>query len=227
MPEFEEVPDALRLNYYVGAIVINDSFTEHEGRVFWNTLREAGLTEDDYPREFGRLLRDVKKVLRAPEAPAEFRTLARDVIITTAKWHRYRSDLVHDLPTMGWGRRSDDVVSALNKNPPRPMRDLATCAERLQTSGYRLRGLYIIAPYWLGVVGDGWDTAANLRSWTRVAMGEIADVRGTITGTEGPSPEPPGGWDEVVSQAVSAREAREARQASSVFDLDPDEGEPE
>jgi hypothetical protein len=34
---------ASRLNYYVGDIVISDSFTENEGRVLWSALRATAL----------------------------------------------------------------------------------------------------------------------------------------------------------------------------------------
>jgi hypothetical protein len=117
---------------------------------------------------------------------------------------------VHDLLVMGWGR-NEDVHSAIGKSPPRPMVELVDCANGLRACGHRLRGLYIIAPYWLGSEGDGWDDAAGLRSWTRVAMGHLADMPGLIIGTEGPAPEPPGGWDEIVESAAARRNAGEAR----------------
>jgi hypothetical protein len=120
--------------------------------------------------------------------------------------------MVHDLLVMGWGR-NDDVHSAIRKHPPRPMRELVECGDALRACGYRLRGLYIIAPYWLLTSGDTWDDAAGLRSWTRVAMGHISDVPGSIVGTEGPAPEPPGGWDQIVAAAAAAREAQDARWA--------------
>ncbi|HTN90948.1 MAG TPA: hypothetical protein VL242_45060 [Sorangium sp.] len=221
MPELEDIPEALRLNYYVGDIVIGDSFTEHEGRVLWNALRSVGLVEGDYEQMFGRLLPKLENAFRRPEVPAELSSIALDLLATTRKWHGYRSALVHDLLTIGWGR-DDDVLSALGKHPPRKMREMAECAAALRTCGYRLRGLWIIAPHWLGGAGDEWETAEGLRSWTRVAMGEIADAPHTILGTEGPAPEPPGGWDAIVAANVAERERQEAQCRSHVFDVEPD-----
>lgn len=222
MPTFDEIPEPLRLNYFVGDIVISDSFTEHEARVLWGELLAVGLVPGKRPEMFGRLLPNLEDAFKRPEVPDDLRQMALDLLATTRTWHTYRRDLVHDLLTMGWGR-GDEVVSALRKHPPRPMRDLAECARAIRTSGYRLRGLYIIAPYWLGGKVEGWETAEDLRSWTRVAMGHIADVPSVITGTEGHAPEPPGGWDHVVATAIAAREAREARRAFLVFDAKDDE----
>lgn len=111
------------------------------------------------------------------------------------------------------GGRADEVQSALRKHAPRPIAELAECAQALQRATYRLRGAWIIAPYWLGGERDSWATARDLRSWTRVAMGEIADVPGQILGTEGEAPEPPGGWERLVAALVAEREAEEASRA--------------
>lgn len=206
----DEVPEELRLNYYVGAIVISDSVAEHEARVLWGKLSSVGRVTGNYPQMFGRLLPELERTFEQPDLPSELREMALDVLATTRHWHRYRRDLVHDLLTVGWGR-NDDVYSALGKHPPRPMLELAECAAGLRNAGYRLRGLWIIAPLWLGGEVKGWETAADLRSWTRVAMGHIADVPNVVMGTEGPSPEPPGGWGAVASVALETRAARLAR----------------
>src|SRR5690349_17939591 len=104
MVKFEDVPEALRLNYYVGAIVINDSFTEHEARVLWNDLLPLGLVKGKRPEPFGRLIPDLREAFELPQVPEELRAIALDLIDTTKKWHTYRADLVHDLLVMGWGR---------------------------------------------------------------------------------------------------------------------------
>lgn len=210
MVKFEDVPEEQRLNYYTGDIVISDSFAEHEARVLWEALHGVQLVTGKRPEMFGSLLPKLREAFEQPRVPDEFRRIAVELIETTQKWHRYRRDMVHDLLVMGWGR-NDDVHSAIRKHPPRPMREIVECADAIRTCGFQLRGLYIIAPYWLGAAGDGWDDAAGLRSWTRVAMGHLADVPGSIVGTEGPAPEPPGGWDEIVARAGAARAAERAR----------------
>lgn len=51
---------------------------------------------------------------------------------------------------------------------------------------WRLRGVWIIAPHWLGSGDDGdhrWDDRYDLLSWKRVVMGHIADDRHRVVGT--------------------------------------------
>lgn len=202
--ELDEVPAKQHLSFYLGEIVIRDSWAEHEARVLWNVLSESGITTGKRPEMFGRLLPAIEESMKKASVPSEFREIAGPLIERTRRWHKYRTDLVHDLLTTGWSR-DGAVQSALGKHPPRPMEEMKQCAEELQRSGYSLRGLYVIAPYWLSGAGDGWDVPDGLRSWTRVAMGHIADLPNEIRGTEGPAPEPPGGWDEILAAAVKRR----------------------
>jgi hypothetical protein len=211
-----EVPEEFRLSYYMGEIVIRDSFAEHEARVFWKVLYEVGIVGGKRPEMFGRLLPQLETAVQGPGVPTEFRDIAAPLLESTRVWHKYRRDLVHDLLVTGWGR-GDDVMSATGKHPPRPMHEMKKCAAELQSASYRLRGLYIIAPYWMNRPGDGWDDADNLRSWTRVAMGHIADQPNAIIGTKGPAPEPPGGWDAIVAANRAKREAEDARPEDSIF----------
>jgi|GEM_PF-1780855 len=208
MVRIEDVPEGQRLNYFTGDIVISDSFAEHEARVLWNTLYDVKLVSGKRPEMFGALLPRLQEAFERPEVPEDIRGIALGLIETTQRWHRYRRDMVHDLLVMGWGR-DDDVHSAIGKHPPRPMLEIVECASALRTCGFRLRGLYIVAPYWLGGKPDGWDNADALRSWTRVAMGHLADVPGSILGTPGDAPEPPGGWDAIIAAAAATREADE------------------
>jgi hypothetical protein len=219
----DEVPEPLRLSYLVGEITISDSYTEHEARVLWGVLRGMGLVSGKrWPREFGRLLPLLEDAFAQPEVPDEFRDLVLPLITTTRRWHTYRADLVHDLLATGWGE-AGHVQSALSKNPPRPMTELAECGEALRSCGYRLRGVWIVAPWWLGGKLDSWETPDQLRSWTRVIMGHLADLPNAIIGTEGPSPEPPGGWDALVSAEVAKREAEDDRLNAMVSWIGPDD----
>jgi len=219
-----EVPKEFQLNYYVGDIVISDSFAEHAARVFWHTLGQVGLVSGGQPEMFGRLLPKLVMAVDAPALPAEFREIAVPLLELAQKWHRYRRDLVHDLLVTGWGE-GNDVRSAIGKHPVRPMSDLIECSEQLRKIGWRLRGLSVIAPYWLNGVHDEWEEADNLRSWTRVAMGHIAERKDVIVGTTGPAPEPPGGWDAIIASVHLKRDASFALQASVqnffIDDYDP------
>lgn len=220
MVKFEDVPKEQRLNYYMGEIVISDSFAEHEARVVWRELERAHLVSNKQPAMFGRLLPRLRDAYELPQVPKDLREIASELLDTTWKWHRYRRDMVHDLLVMGWGR-TDDVHSAFRKHPPRPMREIVDCAIGLRECSYRLRGLWIISPHWLGTAEEVWEEADDLRSWTRVAMGHLADVPGVITGTKGPAPEPPTGWDGIVAMAAADRQAGEARRRESPTVPDP------
>jgi hypothetical protein len=217
-----EIPEELQLNYYMGEIVISDSFAEHEARVLWAALFGAGILAGKRPEMFGRLLPQLEDAFGLPQVPAELREIALPLLATTRKWHKYRRDLVHDLLVTGWGR-DDAVQSALGKNAPRPMDELAECGTTLRTCSMRLRGLYLIAPWWLGGTLDSWVDADGMRSWTRVAMGHIGDLPNMILGTEGPSPEPPGGWDALIAAEVGKREAEDARIGALVITFGPDD----
>lgn len=209
-----EVPEELQLNYYLGSIVISDSFAEHEARVFWYVLHSVGLVSGNRPEMFGRLLPNLEAAMNEPAVPAKFRDIALPLLEWARKWHTYRRDLVHVLPVTGWGK-SKDVNSAIGKHLPGPMSDLIKCSEELRTVSWRLRGTYMIAPYWLNGLHDAWEKADNLRSWTRVAMGHIADEPNSIIGTKGPAPNPPDGWDSIVAADHAKRDAEDARLANS------------
>ncbi len=219
MVTFEEIPSHLRLSYFVGEIVIRDSYAEHEARMLWNVLRKHEIVSTEYPRAFGGLLTQTRRALRHDRLSEEIRRVAFGVIESAAKWHRYRSDLVHDLLTTGWRQEGDDVHSVLNRNPPRPLRELERCADELRLVSYRFRGLWVVMPFWLGAPAEGWESAEDFRSWTRVAMGHIADDPLVMRGTPGPSPEPQGGWDAIVAAAVAAEELRVARR-TALFSVD-------
>lgn len=214
MVAFEEIPSGLRLSYFVGEIVIRDSYAEHEARVLWNVLRTHEIVDKNHSREFGWLLDDLRKALRHKSIPDEIRQVARNVVRLATRWHKYRSALVHDLLTTGWREGDDDVHSAINKEPPRPLRELEQCADGLRQATYRFRGLWVVMPFWLGAGGEGWESAEDFRSWTRVAMGHIAEDPHVMRGTPGPSPEPRDGWDAIVADAVAAEAQRVARRSA-------------
>jgi len=82
------------------------------------------------------------------------------------------------------------------------MKDLEKCADDLKVATWRLRAVWVIAPHWLGGPTDEWETVESLTSWTRVAMGHIADDPHQVRGTPGKSPEPPGGFRVPRSDAT-------------------------
>lgn len=194
MPSLDDVPMELRLSYFVGEIVIADSYAEHEARVLWTVLADLGVLRGRRPEAFGRLLPGLIQAFAPPAVPEAFSRIAQDALHHAQRWHRFRRDLVHDLLALD-RRGTGDVFSALRRHPPRPMEDLEQCAAALRESAFRMRALYITVPFWMGGNGDGWEDSASLDSWTRVAMGHIAISDHVVSGTAGPSPAPPGGWD--------------------------------
>lgn len=202
-----DLPKEFELSFYLGEIVRNDVYAEHEMRVLWNFLDAAGLRQGlsagDYKRgrerDFGRLIPQVRKLLSQSAVPPEFRRIALDVIETTHVSHTYRAKLVHDLLVQSpWD--GNTVRSAFGTNPPRSVDELRQCAAELKRSSWRLRGVWIIAPHWVGGPLDvPVDDEGSLRSWTRVAMGHIEDNPHTVIGTQGDCPEPPSGFRSEAS----------------------------
>jgi hypothetical protein len=193
--------------------------------VLWNVLADAGLvTGKAWPRMFGNLLPVLRDAFERPEVPEALSGIVLPLIAETIRWHEYRSGLVHDLLATGWGEPGH-VQSVIRRHPPRPMAELAECGQALRSCGWRLRGVWIVAPWWLDGKRDSWETAEDMRSWTRVAMGHIAtDVPHAIVSIPGPAPGPPGGWDAVIAAEVAKREAEDARSASMVIDVSPESG---
>jgi hypothetical protein len=92
-----DVPPELALNYYVGRLTIQDSWTEHEARVLWKDLAVCGVVKGQWAREFGRLLPKLEDAFKLPQIPKELRDIALPLLALTRKWHKYRADLVHDM----------------------------------------------------------------------------------------------------------------------------------
>jgi hypothetical protein len=221
--KLDDVPEPLRLNYFVGEITVSDSYAEHEARVLWNTFSAAGLVKGkQWPGFFGTLLNVLTEAFERPEVPELLSEIVLPLLATTQRWHNYRAHVVHDLLAIGWGE-AGHVQSAIGKSPPRPMTELVECGEALGSCGWRLRGVWIVAPWWIGGELDSGATPGDMRSWTRVIMGEIADVPNEIRGTPGPSPEPPGGWQALIAAEVAKREAEDARLGAMVSWVEPDD----
>jgi cell division protein FtsL len=87
----DDMPEMYRLSFLVGEIVRNDTYAEHETRVLWNRLRDAGLGEENRQRDFGRLLPQVRSMLAEDRVPTKFRRLATQVVDDTLHAHQYRS----------------------------------------------------------------------------------------------------------------------------------------
>lgn len=190
----EDLPPAYRLSWAIGEVVRQDVYAEHEMRVLWGALHGAGLGEGEkMPRSYGRLIPQVQSMLEEAEVPAEFGAMALPVIEDTAGAHRYRNEVAHDLLIeVPWG--PDDARSAFGAYPPRPLTEIESVSAGLKTLTWRLRAVRIIAPQWVGGPVESGATEQNYWSWTRVALGHIADNPDRIEGTEGPAPEPPGGY---------------------------------
>jgi hypothetical protein len=201
--DYSKVPDEYRLSFVVGEIVRNDVFAENETKALHNKLRVAGLTDEHFERDFGRVLPQVLKILESPRVPEPFRKIAAQVVNKTQRAHAVRRDTVHDALTQ-MPFELDEIGSGFGR-PSRRLTTLEKCADDLKEVTWRLRAVWVIAPQWIGGPLDGWETAARLRSWTRVAMGHIADLPNEIRGTSGKSPEPPGGFRVDAPSMESSR----------------------
>lgn len=193
MVAIEDVPASLRLSFYLGEIVRNDNHAETELAALYRSFDEAGLTSEPRQRDFGRLIPQARRLLVHEQVPEDFRSLVASVLDFTANAHRRRREIVHDLlahdvvnPALVRSLRGGQAVVSMTA--------LKGCADDLLVATWRIRGLSVTAPYWIGGRTQDGPDASDLRSWTRVAMGHIADHPHVTIGTEGECPEPPGGW---------------------------------
>ena len=193
-----DLPEKYRLSFLVGEIVRNDVFAETEMRTFFYKLNDAGLINELHQQNLGRLVSQVRKALNKNDVPVEFRKLALEVVEGLAVQHRLRSSLAHDqwmhLPKV----RPDKVRSMRRPGTIQPISELEACATELIRLAWRIRGLWIIAPYWLNGDLSDHTSPEDLHSWTRVAMGHIADDPSMTRGTDGEAPHPPGGFPPAI-----------------------------
>lgn len=188
-----DLPEKYQLSYLIGEVVRNDVFAESETRMLWRKLQEAGLLEAD-KLSFGRLFSKLRHALASPLVPADFRRIALDVLGEMDAAHKVRNEYAHTI-FLHYPEHGSELVRAARPGPlPRKLDDIEKGARRLLTATWRMRGVWIIAPFWIGGEADDYESADDLRSWTRVAMGHIADTPGQVIGTPGPAPEPPGGY---------------------------------
>ncbi|MFF1573924.1 hypothetical protein ACFVWR_14350 [Leifsonia sp. NPDC058292] len=191
----DDLDHAYRLSYLIGEIVRNDVWAESEMRSVWRALHDAHLPVGEMQRNFGYLVKQVRTALRLPSIPHDFQVLALEVIEATHAVHQMRNTVAHDLLIQDHFD-SNLVRSMRTSAPPRPFAELQAISADLMTMAWRLRGIWVIAPSWIGGASeDDGNTRESLLSWTRVAMGHIRDdVPNAILGTPGDAPEPPGGY---------------------------------
>jgi hypothetical protein len=190
----DDLPEKYQLSFYLGEIVRNDTWAENEVRNLWFRLASVGLSEEPIERDFARVIKDVRRMLRDVRVPAEFRRLALEVLEATHDVHRGRARYVHQILIQPpW--KPDELRPATDTGKAIHMSDLVQAAEGLRVLMWRIRALWIIAPHWLGDAShDEYSDRDDMVSWTRVAMGHIRDDPHRVVGTSGPAPEPPGGY---------------------------------
>jgi hypothetical protein len=183
------LPDELALSFLIGEVVRADVSVESELRNVWWHLHRAGIADGPMRRNLGQLVKQVRPALRDQRVPAPFRGVALEVLERGWTAHQTRNKLVHDqwmhLP---WDRGR---IASMRSATRRDIEDLRRCADELRTLMWRMRGVSIMAPAWLGTHDRGEEEPVDeLRSWTRVAMGYIADDPGRVIGTPGDAPMP-------------------------------------
>lgn len=189
-----ELPEKYRLSFLVGEIVRNDVSTENETRMLWRRLQAVGLLDPD-KFSYGRLFGKLRKALASPQVPGAFRSIALDVLSTADAEHKTRNALAHTI-FMHHPKFGDDLVRPARHGVGSwQLSKIEDAARDSLRTSWHMRGVWIIAPYWIGGPTDGYESAESLQSWTRVAMGHIADVPGVIEGTPGPAPEPTEGYE--------------------------------
>lgn len=191
-----DLPTRYAASYYLGEIVRGDTWVENELKLLWKMMSAAlpSNISEKPPRDFAEVLRRVRALLSEPRVGRPFRKIALEVLNCAEAEHKHRRHLVHEvLMQPPW---YDDRIVTSDRFYT--FEELKACSQSLKTITWRVRGLHTIAAYWLPpsilLIVDGHDTATNLVSWTRVAMGHISDDRQQVVGTEGPCPQPPGGY---------------------------------
>lgn len=203
LTDWSSVPDQYRLSFVVGEIVRNDVYAENETKKLFNVLRENGLPsgeweQTDPPRDFGKVIPLVRAMLALPQVPEPFAKIATKVIELTSRAHAVRRATVHDI-LIQMPQEPDNIRSGFGRKA-RGMSDLEACADELKEATWRLRAVWIIAPHWLGGPADEWESFESLTSWTRVAMGHIADDPQQVRGTPGNAPTPSDGFRVASSE---------------------------
>jgi len=194
-----EVPEHLRLSFLIGEVVRNDVAVESETRILaWELARlhvDSGIEEPE--RDFGRLIKQVRRGLNNPGVPAPFREIALRTIEASARAHRRRNLLVHDQWVyVEWNREVRSQRSAESSD----FSEMRESADELIQLIWRTRAAWVIAPAWLGGGNshepsyedpeDGL-SAGEVRYWTRIAMGHIDLSGNQVAPIDGPAPLPP------------------------------------
>ncbi len=186
----EALPPEFRLSFCIGEVVRNDVYVETEARVLWGQLRRAEVVSDPMQRNFGRLLPDLLRGLRDERVPTAFRDLALPVITLAREAHDDRNKLAHDQwVSVPW---VPDEVAGVRSDSRRELEEFTRCAQTLLDLTWRVRGLAIIAPVWLGTDTSAIDDREEMWHWTRVAMGSHDASTSAMRGTPGPAVLPPG-----------------------------------
>ncbi len=201
MLQLSEIPEQARLSYLIGEIVMWDVWAENETRVLCAALDRAGVTAGGWQGDYGRMIPQLLTAIDEQDIPEPFRELASSVINAALRAHQKRSKYAHDILIPDHAE-PEKVRSLIKRDPPRPLSEFEKTANELRRLTWRLRGLHVIAQSWIGPglnARTDWQSADDLRSWTRVVMDHIADLPFEIRGTRGKCPEPIGGYQSFGS----------------------------
>ena len=195
-----------QLTYWIGNIIRNDVFAEDEARLTWYTLAGPGPANRLIDRDLARVLDQCRKMIASPSIHDDIRKIASGAFDATARAHRTRSELAHDRwmhdlfgGNMVLRLREPRTPDAIKK---RPLSDFKKCSEDLLMAGWRMRGLRIVLPQWLGQPSEFRESPERIISWTRIATGHfkfenesIKAIRGKVPAVQVP----------LISQAKARR----------------------
>lgn len=195
-----ELPEPYRLSFLIGEICRRNVWVENELRRLAYAFDESPVNSPKWESDYGRMLPQLVTTASQSAVPEPFRRLVAQVANLSITENRNRNRFAHDL----WIEIPRQVSPIVGLSPRRgreevDVEDFRRCAAELARLVARARGLWIIAPSWIGPAAD-WQNADDLRSWTRVSMGHIADNASAMRGTPGACPEPPGGYVSIGPQ---------------------------
>ncbi|GAA1951253.1 hypothetical protein [Microbacterium deminutum] len=178
-----------RLTYLIGDIVRADVLLEGEsGVVLGVVARESPIPPAKAPGDLANLLEAIKDTLRGVELADFPREMARHATIAAIAAHKARNGAVHDRWMHHWGEGERWTPVAMLTTRPSPVEatpqnldSFLKCRDDLIRAAWRMRGVGLVLPMWLGVPTFLDHVAEHVaRRWTAVALGYFSVSTGHL-----------------------------------------------
>lgn len=190
-----------RLTYLIGDIARWDVFLELEAGIVFEIVTKAGTAPDKKPGDLAHLLEAAKDALRAVTLDDIPRAMAREALTEAKVAHGQRVGPVHDywMHHGGEDERWTRIHTLTTRKPevpatPHNLTTFVKARDALVRAGWRMRGVGLVLPMWLGTAGPLNDLdESTARLWTMIALGKFKTpegfgITGVDDGAEAPLP---------------------------------------